>query len=77
MLFDPGATDAEILKTIGRYIRTIRALAGELDIPASAVDGLIDEMLTAALMVRSNLDPERWIAGTVHAAAKRYAEQRQ
>lgn len=71
----PGATRAELVAAHERRSRALRALARKLQIPAAAADQLIEDVLHASLVLRSNVDVDRWLAASLTAAAKRLRER--
>lgn len=64
------------LRTVYRARRrSLRALAKELQIPDTAAEQLIDDILYATLLRPPKTDPDRFLAAALTAAAKRLKEQ--
>lgn len=72
--FSNGRTAAEHKAVYAAQVRALRALAKELKIPAAEAEGLIEEALVAALVQKRTGEPEKWLAATLTAAAKRRVE---
>lgn len=68
------ATAAEFRAAYTTHSRTLRALGRELGLEPSVADELIRDVMSAALVRRSDVDLAKWLAAAFRAAAKRYSE---
>ncbi len=65
-----GASPAELAASYDKHAKALQALARELHIPDAEAEELIEDALIAALVQKTSVDIEKWLAATLTAAAK-------
>ena len=72
-----GGSDSELRAVYDGRVNALRELAQELGIPPAEAAQWIDEALHASLLLKGDLDADRWLAASMRQAAKRRTERGQ
>jgi hypothetical protein len=70
-----GGSDTELRAVFDSRIDALRKMAQELGIPPAEAARWIDQALHASLLLKGNLDVDRWLAASMRQAAKRRTER--
>lgn len=65
-----GTSPAELAAAYDKHAQALQALARELHVPDAEAEELIEDALIAALVQKTSVDIEKWLAATLTAAAK-------
>lgn len=63
------ASPTELAAAYDKHAQALRTLARELHIPDAEAEELIEDALIAALVQKTSVDVEEWLAATLTAAA--------